>query len=279
MAYMTYEELMKKLAEKNLEVKHLTPEQVVEEQVKDYNNSIGTLNESDGYNCDTCHNKGYVSEKAQNEQFGYWYERRIPCKCAKTRETLKRAKRSGLGNIITDYTFDKYIVTDNWQKNLKEKAQRFCNDDNAEWFFVGGQVGSGKTHICTAIAAHYIKAGYETQYMLWVEESKKLKALVTDYHEYQRVIEPYKETPVLYIDDFLKTRQGVIPTDADINLAFEILNHRLMSDGKITIISSEKTLGEMLEYDEGTMSRIFKECGDYKNIIERDRNKNYRLRG
>lgn len=276
---MTYEELMQKLAEKNLEVRDLTPEQVVEEQVKDYNNSIGTLNESDGYNCDTCHNKGYVSEKAQNEQFGYWYERRIPCKCAKTRETLKRAKRSGLGNIITDYTFDKYIVTDNWQKNLKEKAQRFCNDNNAEWFFVGGQVGSGKTHICTAIAAHYIKAGYETQYMLWVEESKKLKALITDYHEYQRVIEPYKETPVLYIDDFLKTRQGVIPTDADINLAFEILNHRLMSDRKITIISSEKTLGEMLEYDEGTMSRIFMECGDYKNIIERDRNKNYRLRG
>ena len=276
---MTYEELMQKLAEKKLPVRNLTPEQVVEEQVKDYNNSIGNLNESDGYNCDKCHNKGFVSEKAQNEQFGYWYEKRIPCKCFKTRETLKRAKRSGLGNIITDYTFEKYIVTDDWQKSLKEKAQRFCKDADAEWFFVGGQVGSGKTHICTAIAAHYIKAGYETQYMLWIEESKKLKALVTDYHEYQRVIEPYKDAPVLYIDDFLKTRQGELPTNADINLAFEILNHRLMCDGKITIISSEKTLGEMLEYDEATMSRIFMECGDYKNIIERDRNKNYRLRG
>lgn len=279
MANMTYEELLQKLAEKNLAIRDLTPEQVVEEQVKDYNNSIGNLNESDGYNCDRCHNKGYVSEVAVNERFGYTYEKRMPCKCMKTRATLQRARRSGLGNIITDYTFDKFIVTDEWQKNLKEKAQRFCQDDNAEWFFVGGQVGSGKSHICTAIAAYYIKAGLETQYMLWVEESKKLKALVTDYHEYQKVIEPYKETPVLYIDDFLKTRQGVIPTDADINLAFEILNHRLMSNGKITIISSEKTLGEMLEYDEGTMSRIFQECGDYKNIIERDINKNYRLRG
>ena len=276
---MTYEELMQKLAEKNLEVRNLTPEQVVEEQVKDFNNGIGNLNETDGYNCDKCHNKGFVSEKALNEQFGYWYEKRMPCKCFKTRETLKRAKRSGLGNIITDYTFDKYIVTDDWQKNLKEKAQRFCMDADAEWFFVGGQVGSGKTHICTAIAAHYIKAGYETQYMLWIEESKKLKALVTDYHEYQKVIEPYKDAPVLYIDDFLKTRQGELPTNADINLAFEILNHRLMCDGKITIISSEKTLGEMLEYDEATMSRIFMECGEYKNIIERDINKNYRLRG
>ena len=267
------------LAEKHLEVRNLTPEQSVEEQVKDYNNSIGNLNESDGYNCDKCHNKGYVSEKAQNEQFGYWYEKRMPCKCAKTRETLKRAKRSGLGNIITDYTFDKFIATDNWQKSLKEKAQRFCKDDSADWFFVGGQVGAGKTHICTAIAGHYIKAGYETQYMLWIEESKKLKALVTEYHEYQKAISPYKDAPVLYIDDFLKTRQGEMPTQADINLAFEIINHRLMSDSKITIISSEKTLGEMLEYDEATMSRIFMECGEYKNIIERDRNKNYRLRG
>ena len=279
MANMTYEELMQKMAEKNLEVRKLTPEQVVEEDVEFFNNIIGNLNEEDGYNCDICKNRGYVCEVATNEQFGYKYNNRKPCKCSKTRETLKRAKRSGLGNIITDYTFDKYIVTDDWQKNLKEKAQRFCMDADAEWFFVGGQVGSGKTHICTAIAAHYIKAGYETQYMLWIEESKKLKALVTDYHEYQKVIEPYKDAPVLYIDDFLKTRQGELPTNADINLAFEILNHRLMCDGKITIISSEKTLGEMLEYDEATMSRIFMECGEYKNIIERDISKNYRLRG
>jgi DNA replication protein DnaC len=192
---------------------------------------------------------------------------------------LQRAKRSGLGNIITDYTFDKFIATDGWQKSLKDKAIKFCKDDKANWFFVGGQVGAGKTHLCTAIAAHYIKEGYETQYMLWIEESKKLKALVTDYLEYQKKIEPIKDAPVLYIDDFLKTRQGEMPTQADINLAFEIINHRLMRDDMITIISSEKTLGEMIEYDEATMSRIFMECGDYKNVIERDRSKNYRLRG
>jgi DNA replication protein DnaC len=275
----TYDELMQKLAEMNIPIRDLTPEQIVEEQVKDFNDSIGNLNEIDGFNCDRCHNKGFVSEVAHNEQFGYPYEKRMPCRCYKTRETLKRAKRSGLGNIITDYTFDKFIATDSWQMALKEKAQRFCNDDEADWFFVGGQVGSGKTHLCTAIAAHYIKAGYETQYMLWIEESKKLKALVSDYQEYQKAIAPYKNVPVLYIDDFLKTRQGEMPTQADISLAFEIINHRLMEQGKITIISSEKTLGEMLEYDEATMSRIFMECGEYKNIIERDIKKNYRLKG
>jgi DNA replication protein DnaC len=276
---MTYEELMQKLAEKNIVIRDLTPQQVVEEQVKDYNNSIGNMNESDGYNCERCHNRGYISEVAMNEQFGYYYESRKPCKCLKTRETLQRAKRSGLGNIITDYTFDKFIATDGWQKSLKDKAIKFCKDDKANWFFVGGQVGAGKTHLCTAIAAHYIKEGYETQYMLWIEESKKLKALVTDYLEYQKRIEPIKDAPVLYIDDFLKTRQGEMPTQADINLAFEIINHRLMRDDLITIISSEKTLGEMIEYDEATMSRIFMECGEYKNVIERDRSKNYRLRG
>jgi len=275
---MTYEEIIKKLTEKHIDVKGLTPEQVLKEQIKGYNNSIGNLNENDGYNCDICRNKGYISEIAKNEQFGYLYEKRVSCKCLKTRETLKRAKRSGLGNVITNFTFDKFIVTEEWQKQLKEKAQKFCKDNNAKWFYVGGQVGSGKSHICTAIVAYYIKAGYEAQYMLWVEESKKLKALITDFHEYQKAIEIYKETPVLYIDDFLKTRQGETPTQADINLAFEIINHRLISDEKITIISSEKTLAEILEYDEATMSRIFQKCGDYKNVIERDIKKNYRLR-
>ena len=88
---MTYDELMQKLAEMNLPVRNLSPEQVVEEQVKDFNATVGNLNEIDGFNCDRCKNKGFVSEVAHNEQFGYPYEKRMPCKCYKTRETLKRA--------------------------------------------------------------------------------------------------------------------------------------------------------------------------------------------
>ena len=240
----------------------------------EYNNSIGNLNEYDGYNCDVCHNKEFIEKIDENG-----YTVRKYCRCHKMRETLRRARRSGLGNILTDFTFDKFIVSEDWQKQNKEKAQAFCNDDGAKWFFIGGQVGCGKTHLCTAVCGHYIKAGKDVLYMLWNEEAKKLKALVTENTEYQRIIEKYKNAEVLYIDDFLKTKQGEEPTAGDINIAFEILNHRLYDRDKITIISSEKTLIDILGYDEATMSRVFQATGNYKINVDRDLKKNYRLRG
>ncbi len=242
-------------------------------QADAYNKSTGNLNEFDGYNCEACKNKGYI---AYVNESGYEIHRE--CKCMRTRKTLRLAKNSGLGDILADNTFKKFEVAEEWQKAIKEKAQAFCEDEAAKWFFIGGQVGAGKTHLCTAIAAHYIKAGFDTQYMLWVEESKKLKSIVNEFALYKEHIEKYKNVDVLYIDDFLKTQHGEQPTKGDINLAFEILNHRLI-ENKITIISSEKTLVEILDFDEATMSRIYLQTGNYKINIERDRKKNYRLRG
>lgn len=240
--------------------------------VDTYNRTDGNLNEIDGYNCKICRNKGFTARLDENNNELY-----AVCKCHMIRAVLKRAIRSGLGDIIKEYTFEKYDDAEDWQKTIKKKAMAFCADDNAKWFYMGGQVGSGKTFICTAIAAHYIKAGREVKYMLWCEESKNLKAIVNDV-SYQEAISTYKDVDVLYIDDFLKVRNGETPTAADINLAFEIINHRLLDNKMITIISSEKLLDELLEYDEATMSRIYQKTGEYKINVARDKKKNYRLR-
>ena len=252
--------------------KSLSSEEWAQMQADAYNSNEGNLNEFDGYNCNNCKNKGYIAV-VQNG-----YEIHKECRCQKIRRTLRLAKKSGLGNILADFTFDKYKVEDSWQKEIKAAAQAFCEDDEARWFYIGGQVGAGKTHICTAISAHYIKAGFDTRYMLWCEESKKLKSIVNDFALYKEHIDKYKDATVLYIDDFFKTQSGEQPTKGDVNLAFEILNHRLMSSEKITIISSEKTLAELLEYDEATMSRIYQQTGNYKINIGKDLNRNYRLR-
>lgn len=236
------------------------------------NNISGHLNEEDGYNCDECKNRGYIWKLNEDDM-----DTRVDCKCMSTRATLKRAKKSGLGDILTDCTFDKFVATEEWQHDIKNKAYDFCKNPDAKWFFIGGQPGSGKTHICTAIAGYYIKKRYDVKYMLWCEDSKRLKAVINE-PEYQTDLSKYKNAPVLYIDDFLKTQHGELPTKGDINIAFELINHRLMNPELITIISSEKTLSDILTYDEATMSRIYQKTGIYKLNIAKDIHKNYRLK-
>ena len=113
--------------------------------------------------------------------------------------------------------------------------------------------------------------------MLWCDESKYLKSIAND-NSYKDEIEKYKTVPVLYIDDFFKVQAGTTPSEADIKLAFEIINSRIIDNDKITIISSEKILDEIIDYDEATMSRIYQMAGKYKLAIAKDRNKNYRLK-
>ena len=155
----------------------------------------------------------------------------------------------------------------------------FCKDEDAKWFYIGGQSGIGKSHLCTAIAGYYIKQGKDVRYMLWRDDVVKLKQLANDYSGYQELMQPFKDVDVLYIDDMFKSQSGAEPTRADINIAFEILDARLRSKDKITIISSEFTINEAMAFDEAVVGRVYQKCGIYKIDIARDKNKNYRLKG
>lgn len=237
------------------------------------NQAEGGLHRRDGLNCPACRNRGFVYALTEE---GDVVAR--PCECLRKRETLKKIRASGLEQFIGAYTFDRFETPEAWQRELKERAMAFCRDADARWFYVGGQVGSGKTHLCTAICADCIEKGLDVRYMLWAEQSKRLKALVNDGRAYAQALNEYKQAPVLYIDDFLKVRQGAAPSDGDLNLAFELINARLLLPEAVTVISSEKTLTEAMDYDEATFSRIFQQCGRYQAAITHDRSRNYRLR-
>ena len=85
--------------------------------------------------------------------------------------------------------------------------------------------------------------------MKWRDDSTVIKASIKYADAYAGLVEPLKEAPVLYIDDFLKTNSGE-PTVADINLAFEIINARYNRKDLVTIISSEYYIGDLLEIDQ-----------------------------
>ena len=240
-----------------------------EAKIERYNEEIGTLK---GNDCPTCKNKGYVM--ILDEEYIALKE----CECLRTRKNKQLVEKSGLKKLIQEYTFEKFIANETWQRVIKEKALEFVQDMQPHWFFIGGQVGAGKTHICTAIVNELMQQGHEALYMLWRDEIMKLKANVMEGTEYAQAINAFKTKKVLYIDDLFKSERGKPPTTSDINIAFEILNARYNNRELITIISSEKLLKEIMGIDEAIGSRIFQKVGSYVLELNRNPKMNMRLR-
>ena len=114
--------------------------------------------------------------------------------------------------------------------------------------------------------------------MQWLDVSRRLKANVND-EDFEDEVAEYINVSVLYIDDLLKQKYTENPTftEADIKIAFTILNARYLMN-KPTIISSEWDLvNQLLPADEGVFSRVYERCKGNRLTIERKMENNYRL--
>lgn len=234
-------------------------------QQSNCNTTFETLDAYDlgGVDCELCHNTGSVAY----EKDGIMYGR--PCECMKTRRTLKAIRNSGLGDMLQRYTFDSYETPDPKRTGIKARAEKFCSAP-AGWWYIGGKSGSGKTHICTAICGRLIESGNEVRYILWRDFAREMKAGVND-DDYQTRINKLKQVKVLYIDDLFK---GKI-TEADVNLAFELINARYNNTSLRTVISSEFTTDDLINIDEAICGRIKERAKGYEGTAPAE---NWRLK-
>lgn len=215
--------------------------------------------------CDKCKGKGVIFTVVNGNDYVQ------DCECLIAKRSYERLEKSGLKELADRYTLDRFKTLNAFQKHIKNTATEFLDSDN--WFYIGGQVGAGKTHICTAISLELINKGNNLKYMLWRDEIVKLKASVTDAEQYDKHIRALTDVKILYIDDMFK---GSI-SEADINIAFQIINNRYNAN-KQTIISSEKTIMQIKEIDEAISSRITEKAGHFLINIQKDNLKNYRER-
>lgn len=216
----------------------------MELKCKALNEEQGTLT---GYDCQKCMNRGYIAV-ARGEELVM-----RDCECKSIRKTLRMIEKSGLSGLISRYTWDSFQTPDMWHMHAKENARLYTQNPDGKWFMISGTPGTGKTHLCTAMAGEFIHTGKNVRYMLWREDVPRLKATVNDREYYERVMNEYKTAEVLYIDDFFK---GTV-SDADINLAFELLNARYNAENAVTILSSELSIDRILNVDEAVGSRIY----------------------
>lgn len=242
------------------------------------------------YDCSICNNTGFVQGYYDEEEVFHMFDDNTKtfkyspitryCKCYKYRQNIKRLKRSGLYDFVNKLNFDSFNDKERWQKNMKERAIAYATNPN-DWFFIGGQVGAGKTHLCTAICRELLLKGKTVIYVPWREESTKLKAIINE-SEYFKKVDTLKNAEVLYIDDLFKggmlnaTTGKTQPTQADLNLAFEVLDYRY-KNCLPTIISGEKSIDEVINIDEGVGSRIYQRTKENAYNLSHDDKKNYRL--
>ena len=214
-----------------------------------------SLNDFDlgGIDCEDCHNTGMISAIGENGEL-VSHE----CPCMNKRRAMRRIRQSGMSDLIRRYTFENYHAETGEQKKILEKARAFAEADEG-WFCISGQSGSGKSHICTAAVGRLIERNKDVYYMPWRDESTLLKSLITDAQEYERRMEKLKRIEVLYVDDFLKGGDS----DADIRLAYEILNFRYNDTRLRTILSSEITLEQLKHRDEALCGRIYERARGY----------------
>ena len=222
------------------------------------------------YVCPICNNWGFTTRINAR---GYMVS--TLCQCEAKRRSMRLIRQSGMGDMVERYTLEAFQTPEPWQAAVKTAAEDFLEARDG-WFAVLGSVGSGKTHICTAICGELLNAGIEVRYFRWADDSRRLKGLALDQEEYRRMIEPFKQCKALYVDDFLKTKRGMEPTAADINLAFELLDYRYCNSQLITILSSERMIDEILSIDEALGSRIFERTKGHR--LELSGDKNWRTR-
>lgn len=224
----------------------------------------------EGVECEKCGNHEYTWVVRDGEKF---YK---TCECKTRRDNIRRLRLSGLEELVKNYTFQTFQKKYEWQRQAEEIVLKFLRDKKRKWMLLYGEPGSGKTHLCTAAAGRFIAAGAETRYMCWVSESNALKAFANDYTEYERRMKPLKTCRVLYIDDFWKTKENHQPTQADVKIAFDLLNHRYCNRKLVTMISTNWTFEEMMDIDKAVASRIYEMTKGYRVEIMGEE-KNWRI--
>lgn len=225
------------------------------------------------YGCVKCRDTGWIETE---DGKGRSYMKH--CECWTLRESRRLLEKSGISVEFQKKGFRNFDTRNNPQLvNAKHKAIDYlktfgrCEKTRYNSIMFCGQVGAGKTHLGIAICSNLMSQNIAVYYMAYRNAATRLKQVMIDEAAYNRELQCYMQARVLYIDDLLKGRT----TESDVNILYEIVNYRYMNNLPL-VISTEKSIDELLDFDEAIGSRIIEMCRG--NIIQlRGKELNYRL--
>ena len=222
----------------------------------------------DNYKCSKCRDLGYILVKTKEGESAY------PCECLSEKRAMENLAKCGLSDVFKTKTFKNYECTTTVQKTAKYIALNYCKNNfkNNESIIICGRPGSGKTHLAIAVMLNLIKQGISCKYVEYNSMMIALKQSIMDSTNHTIEMEKLLSPRVLFVDDFLKGRVN----ESDVSYIFRLVNSRYLQ-GKQFIISTEKTMDDILKWDEAVGSRLV-EMAQQNIIIFGKETANYRLK-
>lgn len=209
------------------------------------------------YKCEKCKDTTWIT---WDDADGHSIAKR--CSCYSLRQIESAKARSEIPTEFLTKSFENFYENNDQQLSFaKSKAQKYADDffeiekkKNNSIIFCG-QVGSGKTHLATAICNELANKGIFVKCMYYRSAITDLKQLIGDHDAYDSEFSKYKNARILLIDDFLKGKV----TEADVNIVYDLIDWRY-SNSLPSIITTEKNLNEILDFDEAIGGRIVEMC-------------------
>ena len=213
------------------------------------------------FSCEKCGDKGYV---------GY-----DMCDCLRRMIAEESYNRSGLGNALSECTFDNfftyYYPSDpagaeksprDVMEAVKNRCRRYAEEfgrDSGNLLFMGG-TGLGKTHLSLAIAKTVVEHGFGVVYVPAQRLCSNLELEHFSREGGNEFYKKYSECDLLIIDDL----GAEFPTQFTVAAIGNLISERLCRK-RPTIISTNLGANELkIKYSERTASRLL---GDYKAIM------------
>lgn len=193
------------------------------------------------------------------------YEKWQDCECAKLRLQRSIFKSSQMSRWMMECRFDNFTHHNRPQSVIgaHEAAKHYfstyrANCDKAQnSIALLGKPGSGKTHLLSAVANNLMRQEVRVMYFPHVEGMEELKE---DFDKMPEKVHAMKRVDVLYWDDLFKGRDK--PTAWQLEKIFEVVNYRYLNNLPM-LISSERTIDDLVDIDEGIGSRIYSMCKNH----------------
>ena len=257
----------------NLNIPELSREEIfllsAENKMKNYNSTKGS---AEDYDCPKCQNRRSTMEiREGNSVF-------VACECSDIITLIRQRKKLGITQGQERYTFERFRAKDPWQKQLLALAKEFAQSKGEEWLFLGGQCGSGKTHLATAAFFALTDEGKSGRFLSWSDTLNAYREGPAG-ESWKEILEAVKQVDVLLFDDIFRPvmdRGEIAPPDKMEQRMFQqIMDYRYNNRG-ITILTSERHLGEIQEFNRSMGGRIRERCQKFMLNIKNDPLRDYR---